>query len=488
MAAGIFTVRFMLEALGVDDYGLQNVAGGVLGVFSFVIMAMGTSTSRFLTFELGRGEASRLRATFATSVCVFTALAGVLLLIGETAGLWWVAHGLNVPAGREGAAMIVYQLSVAGVVLTLPTTPYSACLTAHERFNIPSAINLLSTGVRLGVIMLLRHAPGDHLVLYSLAIFIWNLLSTAFLVVYCRRNFAETRGRLRPERELLRPMLRFSFWELFGTLGYTLKGPWFQMVINYFHGVAINAVIGIGLTVSGAVTGLAFTLSSAFKPVITKRFAASDLGGMKESVLLSTMLCMVLYGMIGLPLMVELHYVMELWLTDVPAYSYEICLIQLVLNIPVMAYLIPAETLKSMGFNKGINLLQVAEGALVLAAVWAVCLAGWSPVSACAVFRGGILVNFILTLLLLRRRVGGEFVSLLLSRSVGRVVLAEAVIFGILRSVTALLSPGPVRLVAVCMLSVVLFGAVTTLWLLSPAQKDSLRGLLRSRFPMLSRV
>lgn len=487
MVVGIFTVRVMIEALGVDDYGLQSVAGGVLALFTFLITSISTSTSRFLTYELGRGDMARMRSVFGTALAIFSGLAIVMIIIGETAGLWVVTRELNIPPGRETAAMVVFQLSVLSMAVSLPQAPYGAVLTAHERFDVIAWTSLVGTFVRLGILYLICMVGGDHLIIYSVAMFAVSLANLAFMIWFVRTRYPDIRCSRHIDRSALRPMMKYSAWEIFGLLGYTLKGPWFQTVINIAYGVAVNAAIGIGMTVSGAVTGLSFTLSSAFKPSITKEFAANGVEGMRESVVTSTMLCMLLYGVVGVPLMVELPYVMQLWLTEVPPYAESICLIQLLLNVVLMAYLIPAETLKSMGANKGINILQCVEGALVLLLVW-VASRWWgvSPVVASFIFRAGIVVNFGFTLWLLARNTDMALIRRLMWRPVIVVIGIEAAVWAVLSSITHIMEPSLLRLVTVCAGSVILFTVLAYIMVFDRNQRALIRGMAASSVRRLS--
>ncbi len=487
MVVGIFTVRVMIEALGVDDYGLQSVAGGVLALFSFLTATIGTSTSRFLTFELGRGDLEKMNNTFGTAMVIYSWLAVVMVLLGETFGLWVVTHELNIPPGRETAAMVVFQLSVLGMAIGLPQAPYGAVLTAYERFDIMAWASLISTFLRLGILYLICMVGGDHLIIYSVAMFIVSVGNLLFSIWFVRTRYPHIRFRRHLDRTALRPMLRYSAWEIFGLMGMTLKGPWFQTLINIVYGVAVNAAMGIGMTVSGAVTGLSFTLSSAFKPSITKNYAARGVEGMRDSVVTSTMLCMLLYGVVGVPLIVELPYVMHLWLTDVPEYAEAICMAQLVLNVVLMAYLIPAEALKSMGNNKGLNLMQCVEGGLVLLLVWVSSRwLGASPVVASIIFRAGITVNFAVTLWLLARHTDMALIRRIMWRPITVVIGIEVAAWAILSSLSALMEPGIVRLVAVCAGSIVLFTVMAYLCVFDRNQRAMMRAVAASWMRRLS--
>lgn len=481
MIVGIFSMRIMLDALGVEDYGLQAVAGSVLGMFSILIDGLGTSTSRFITFELGRGDLRRINDTFCTAMLVFIGMAATMVILGETIGLWILTNHLNIPEGREHAAMVVYQLSILGVAINIPQAPYSAIMIAHEKFNISAYLSLFGSFTRLGILYYVAQSSLDHLILYQILMSILGICTLLFSRIYCIRHFHESKFHLRFNRELFRPMLTFSVWETFGAVNRTLKGTGYQMVLNMFHGVALNAAIGIGSTVSGAVTGLAFTVTSAFKPTIVKLFAGNDFHGMKESIHNATLISMVLYGIFAIPLLVELDFVMALWLKDIPKLSRELCAIQLILNTILMGYLVCAESLKSMGRNRGVNLLQCCDSILAISAVTLLLYLGASPLWACTAFHIGLITNFACTMWLMSRRTGWRFVRRLLDRTIGRVLLTEIAVYIILSAVHHLMGPSLLTLITVCALSVILFVIISLAWILEPNQSAILLLYMRSR-------
>ena len=481
MFVGIFTVRVMLEALGVEDYGLYTVAWTALGMFNIVVEGLNTCAGRFITSELGSGDVKRTNDTFCTAMVAFIAIFGVILILAETIGVWYVRTQLVVPEGRETAAMAVFQLSVLSSLFTTTQSPYAACMYAHEKFNISTILSLVGTFAKLGILLIIREMGGDHLIIFTASLVGVSILSMLYSRIYCIRHFPEARFRWHFDWELFRPMLRFSVWEVFGTISRTLKSSGFQLTVNMFFGVVANAAIGIGLTVSGAVTGLANTLTGAFGPRMTKQYGARDMEGVQSTMTASTLLSMILYGMIAMPLLVELDYVMHLWLDEVPLLAYQLSQAQLVINMLIMAYLVTSNALKAMARNKGLNLVQVCDGFLSLAACVLAARLGFSAYVAVVIFNLGLLWNLGWTLWLISRATSGAFVRRYISRAVVNVLFTEAVILAILFSVHHLMGEGFITMITVSLLSVVLFGAASWLWLLPAQQKESLRLFVKSK-------
>lgn len=485
MLVGIFSVRVFMQAVGVEDYGLSTVAGGLIGIFSFIIEGISTSCSRFITYELGRGDSERINATFNTCMVVFVLLGLTLVLLGETIGLWILTHSLNIPEGREGAAMIVYQLSIASVAIGLTQGPYQAFLTAHEKFNITATVSLINTFARLGLLYALIEAPGDHLVIYTVVMFCFSMTTLIYYRVYCILHWKETRLTMRLKRSIFRPMVRFSFWETFGAISRVVKGTGFPMVANMGFGVVINAAIGVGTTVSGAVTGMAFTVTSAFKPAILKEYAKDNIDTTKRLILNSTMLSMVFYGVFAIPLLVELDYVLHLWLTEVPSLTLELCTVQIVINLVLMAYLVPTESVKQMGWNKGIGIFQLAESIVTMGLIALGIRLGWSALTVSIIYAASLIPNLACTFYMVRRYLGGKFMRELARHTIFKVLLVEGVTFGVLKCVDHLMGPSIVTLLTVCALSVVITGTLTARFLLPAEQLNNLKLFVKARYTAL---
>ena len=478
MIVGIYSVRFLLEALGVDDYGLLNVAGASLGLFSVLLSSLSSSSSRFITFEIGRGENGHPLQTFHTTFTVFASLSVIIVILGETAGLWLLTTKLNIPAGRESAAMWVYQMSVAGAAVAIMQTPFNAVLYGHERFDFSSSIGLISNLLRFGMIALLRYAPADRLIVYAVAMFALGVLSFVASAIYAMKKFPEARPGLKFDWKLLKPILTFSAWETLGTANSSILLAAFPMLVNVLYGVGVNTAIGIGLTVSGAVTTLAFSINTLLKPRIVKLYASGKLDGMKQRAIHSTLMSMIMYGVLAMPLIANLRYVMTLWLGDIPPMAYAVCMVQLAINLPLMGFLVPHETLKSMGYNRGLNIMMVAVAALFFAVTYLIGRAGAAAIVAYTVFQLNMLVKLVWANGLLARRLGWRYVLSLQYSAVWCVIFAEGIVLLVLLGLVRLTGDGPVALILSSVLSVALFTIAASCWLFPADVRMALRGMM----------
>lgn len=321
MIISLFTSRLTLEALGVDNFGVYNVVGGFVGLFSIFSGTITGSISRFITYGLGTGDQNQLKITFSTSVNVQLLLCLLIIIIGETVGLWFLNHELNIPPGRIYAAHWVLQCSILTFCFGLLSAPYNACIIAHEKMGVFAYMTILDVTIKLLFVYLLFVTPFDTLITYAVALTLIGLFNRIIYGWYCIRHFEECRYQAVLDKKLLKEMSSFSGWSFLGNTAYLLNTQGVNMAINIFFGVALNAARGIVTQVEGAVMTLINNFTMAFNPQITKSFAE---GEQKYMFLLmcrgakfSTYL--LLYFLI--PLEFNAGTVLALWLKEVPAYS-----------------------------------------------------------------------------------------------------------------------------------------------------------------------
>ena len=276
MLIGLFTSRVVMRTLGIDDYGVYNVVGGVVTVFTFLTTSISAAISRYLAVGLGEGDPVRLRRIFATGVLIQLGLSLLLVLLVETAGLWWLNHRLVIPDGRLDAARRVLQCSLGIMVVGLLAVPYNAAIIAHERMSAFAVISLGEALLKLGVALLLYVSPFDKLVSYAVLMLAVAVLVRVAYGLYCRRHFAESRGRLVWDGALMREMTAFAGWSFFGSSAYVFNTQGVNQVVNLFFGVAVNAARGVALQVENIVKQFVANFLTAVNPQITKSWAAGD--------------------------------------------------------------------------------------------------------------------------------------------------------------------------------------------------------------------
>lgn len=318
LALSLVTGRVVLRTLGVDDYGINAVVGSVIGMFSVIQVCMIGATSRFITFELGRGDAKRLKDTFSTTLTIHFIIALILFVILETIGLWMVNYKLVIPEGRMFAANCVYQFSIISLMFGVTQTPYSSAIVAHEKMDVYAYFDILNTVLKLVIIYLLLIGNMDKLILYGLLTLCVSTLIMVLNRIYCIRHFPETHYHFVWDKTLLKPIFSYSGWDVLGNVAVMARGSGISILINMFFGTALNAASGIATTVTGAVGGFASNIIMAIRPQIIKRYADGEYEAMIKLAHEGASLCFVLMAFLAIPLMSEIHFVLNLWLGIVP--------------------------------------------------------------------------------------------------------------------------------------------------------------------------
>lgn len=317
----LYTSRIVLAELGVVDYGIYNVVGGVVVMFSFINSSMATATQRFLTYELGKGDFKRLSATFSASLNVHILLGLFIVLLAETVGLWFVNEKLVIPAERMTAANVVYQCSILSFFITITQVPYNASLISHEKMDVYAYLSILDAMGKLLLAYALALYDSDHLVFYAILILLLHVLLIILYRTYCIRHYKECRFSLFWDRELYKTLTSFAGWNLFGSIAWLFRGQGLNIILNLFYGPALNAAKGISDKVSGSVKGFVKNFNIAMNPQITKSYAAGEIASMENLCFRGTKFAFLLLFMISLPVIVNIDFILHLWLVEVPDYT-----------------------------------------------------------------------------------------------------------------------------------------------------------------------
>ena len=318
MVIGLYTSRKILEILGVDDFGILNVVGGIIAMVAFLNSSMSVATQRFLTIELGREDRQAFRMVFSMCVVIHVAIAILALLLGETIGLWFVNTYLNIPSGRMTAANVVYQTSVLSAVIGIMQTPYNAAIVSHERMHVCAYVGLGESVAKLIIVFMLLLSSFDRLIIYAILFLCVQITSCIIYRVYCLRNFSDCRVKFTTDKTLLKNIVNFTGWNMFGTVAWIVKDNGASILLNLFGGTAINAARGIASTLSNASNTLVSGFQSAVNPQLTKNYAADDREATCRLLCRSSRVSYILVLILMLPLFLECPFVLDLWLVDVP--------------------------------------------------------------------------------------------------------------------------------------------------------------------------
>lgn len=321
MLVTLYTSRVVLAEFGIKDYGIYNVVGGIVMMFSFLNNCMSSATQRFMTFELGRGNMDRLKKVFATSLNIHITISVIIAILAETIGLWFVNNKLVIAPDRMVAANWVYQFSILTFCVNIIQVPYNAVLIAHEKMSVYAYISILEAFLKLGIVYLLVIAPADKLIVYGILVFAVQLIICGIYQVYCRRNYVESKFKLFWDKNLYRQMSGFAGWNLFGSVAWLLRDQGLNIVLNLFFGTAINAARGVATQVSSAVMGFISNFQVALNPQITKNYATGNIPEMEKLSYLGIKFSFLLLFTMAFPLCLNIDYVLHLWLVEVPNYT-----------------------------------------------------------------------------------------------------------------------------------------------------------------------
>lgn len=330
---GLYTSRVILKALGISDYGVYNVVGGMVSMFAFLNSAMVAASQRFISYELGCGDKERLNLVFCTSINIHAIIAVVIFILAETIGLWFVNTQLVIDPDRMVAANWVYQFSVLTFMVTVVSVPYNSCIVAHEHMKAFAYIGIVDACLRLGAVFLLLAFPYDKLIFYAFGVLAVSVVVRIFYGFYCKRNFEECTYRFIVDRRLLKRMFSFAGWSVLGNLGFSFKDQGSNIILNLFYGTSINAARGIAMQVSGLVSTFSSNFSMALFPQITKQYASGNVESCLSLVYSGARYTFYLLALVSIPFLINVDYVLKLWLGTVPEYTSIFLIISMVVSI-----------------------------------------------------------------------------------------------------------------------------------------------------------
>ena len=321
MIISFFTARITLEALGVVDYGINNVVGGLVSMFSLISSSLSSSVSRFMTFGLGKGDKKELNTVFSTSVNIHIILAVIVVIAIETIGIWFLNNKMVIPAERLIAAHWVLQSSTIMFAIGLMSVPYNAAIISHERMDVYAYFTFFDVFSRLATIFAIKYYGGDKLILLAIISLIPSLIKQFYYWYYSKKNFEECTYHAVWDKRIFKEMFGFAGWNFFGNSAYILNTQGVNMLINIFFGVTLNAARGIATQVEGIVGQFVGNFTTAINPQITKSYAAKNYDYtyylIKSGALYSCYLMLIII----VPLIMEMKSILTLWLGEVPQYA-----------------------------------------------------------------------------------------------------------------------------------------------------------------------
>lgn len=328
-----FTSRIVLQVLGVEDFGLYNVVGSVVAMFTFLNSGMVQASQRFMSYEMGRGDEKCLKDVFSSSFLIHILIALIVFVAVESVGIWFLNNRMNISPERLYAANWVLQCSLLSFSIQIVTVPFLATIIAHERMGIYAIIGFVDALLKLVAIYIVKYTPYDNLISYSILLLIVPLLEFLVYSLYNKRHFSEVSFRPRYIKSMFRGILSFAGWSFVGNIGFVFRGNGVNIVINLFCGTAVNAARGIASQVSSQLVGFTSNFQMAIIPQITKRYAAQEYTNMLSLVMRGSKFSFILLFIIALPFCLRADYVLTLWLGIVPQYTVEFVNLILIMSL-----------------------------------------------------------------------------------------------------------------------------------------------------------
>ena len=321
MLVTLYTSRVVLNTLGVSDYGIYNVVGGVVAMFGFINASMSSATQRYITFALGKGDIADLRKIFSTALQIHVLIAALIVVLGETVGLWFMYTQMQIPADRMNAAFWVLQCSIVSSVVMIISVPYNADIIAHERMSAFAYISIIEAVLRLAIVYLLLAFSYDKLILYAFLTLAVQLLIRFCYSSYCNKHFPESKYRHVWDKFLFKEMTGFAGWGMFSSLSGILSGQGLNMLLNVFFGPVVNSARAVAVQVQNAILQFIGNFQMAINPQITKSYATGELSYMYSLVCRSAKFSSFLLTFFAVPIILEAPFIFSIWLDNVPEYA-----------------------------------------------------------------------------------------------------------------------------------------------------------------------
>lgn len=478
LVINLYASRIILDALGISDYGIYNVVGGVISMFSFLSVSFSSSISRYITFALGKGDKDNLKKVFSTSVNVQMLMSFIIVVLAEIIGLWFLENKINLPDGRLGAAHWVFQCSLLAFVVNLISVPYNATIIAHERMNAFAFISILEAVLKLLIVFMLYRLPYDKLKTYAVLVLAVSVIIRFVYGYYAKRHFEESKYHFVYDKELTKKMFGFAGWNVVGNGSWILNTQGINILINVFFGVTLNAARGIATQVDGVVQQFVSNFNTAFSPQLTKSYASGDMVYYHKLIIAGSKFTAFLLLFLIVPICLEAETILGLWLVEVPEYTVTFVRFTLIgsflVSIENPLYVANNATGKIRRYQITISLLLLMNFVLSYVAF----KIGYPVVSTYIIY---ILVYMILSIvkpLIAQKNIGMKAVTYI-NTVLLRVVFVSAIVFLIPWFFTKTQEPGILRMTETVIVSIISTSFCVYFMGLKREERTMFRGLVK---------
>lgn len=478
MGISLYTSRVVFAVLGVDDFGIYNVVGGVVSMLAFLNSAMVQASQRYLSFAQGTNDIDNQRKVFSTSVLIHFSIAVIVVILLETIGLWYVNSKVVLPSERLYAANVIYQFSILIFLTRILVVPYNASVIAHERMDIYAYISIADYVLQLILVLALKSVHYDKLIAYGAMMFIVASIHYIFYVIYTKRNFIECKFRRYKDFCLYKEMFQFASWAFLGGAGFIARNQGVNLVINLFCGPAVNAARGVAYQASSAVQTLIASFQQSMNPQITKRYAAGDIESMMTLVRTGSKFSFLLLLTCFAPILVRPEYLLGLWLGNVPEYAAEFLIMAISMSLVTS---MDGTLNTAMQATGDIKLFQIIVSIIMICDIplsYILLTVGVEPYLATGVSIFTAFICLFAKLVLLNRLVKynvGEFIISVVLRN----MIVAAIVITIFITIEKIIPENFIGLLILCVLSLIINGVAIFLIGLSSDDKKIVWSMMK---------
>lgn len=405
MLVSLYTVRVVFSTLGLIDYGLYSVVGGIVVMFSFLSNTMAAAAQRFFAFDLGRNDLTQLKRTFSLTTTIYFIISIIVFILAETIGLWFLNTQMIIPSERMDAANWIYQFSIASFIVTIIVIPYNAIIIARENMAVYAYVSIVEVVLKLVIVYMLLLISFEKLKLYAILMFATTCLVSFIYLVICKRKYPECTHEFHWDKSLFLTLMSYSGWNLFGALAGVMNNQGINILLNLFFGPTVNAAVGIAYQVNNNVTQFVMSFHTAVKPQITKYYAAEEKDKMMILAFNSSKYSYFVLLIISMPILLEANYIFILWLKSVS--DYMVLFTRLIIIIALIDSL--SYSLQTVAQATGkIKLYQVVVGGMMLLNIpssYILVKMGFPPQSTMYTAMSISVISLLLRLLMLRQLV-----------------------------------------------------------------------------------
>lgn len=380
MVLSFVSTRIVLDKLGVDNYGIYNVVGGFVALFTILNNVLQSATRRFLTLSIGRGNFTEIKKTFNTSFILHIWIGVIVVVALETVGLWMLNHYLNIEHSRMFAANWVYQFSVMAVFVSITQTPYTAAVTAHEKFNVYAIMSIYDVVAKIAVLFFIIYLPFDKLIVYAALMFIVSTTSCLIYRYYCYKQFPECRGLNSDlDKPLLKEMAKFSGWDSVGNITSIANAQGITIMLNLFFNTVVNAARGLASNVTSIIAQFVTGFIQAAEPQLIKYYGQNDMVNFRNLIFNITQLTLLMLSILAVPIWLEIDFVLTLWLTTVPDYTSTFIKITIFTCFITYSNSMLLKANVAIGKVREVSLYMIPASLIHLPIVYLVLKLGWHP-------------------------------------------------------------------------------------------------------------